>query len=312
MSKRSFLSAPAKRIPTNVMLGLVGPSSSGKTFSAFRLATGIQRITGGDIYAIDTENGRALHYADRFKFHHVPFAAPFSPLDYLAAAEHCVNSGAKIIIVDSMSHEHEGEGGMLEWHEQEVQRMAWDERSGKVDHAKAERIKGFAWTAPKLAHRRMINTLLQMPANFIFCFRAQEKLDWNDKDKGKPRDMGWMPIGDPRFMYEMLASAVLHPLANGVPVWSADEPGERKMIKLPEYFAGVLDDGRPLNEDHGEVVARWASGSDRPELSEALERVSRMTKENASEFTEWAKAQTWYPWERVQIKVAIARRKGAE
>lgn len=303
---RTFVSSPARRLPTNVMMGLVGSSGSGKTFSAFRLATGMQRITGGDIYMIDTENGRALHYADRFKFYHVPFSAPFSPTDYLAAAEHCVKAGAKIIIVDSMSHEHEGEGGMLEWHDEEVRRMSGG------DPKKAERIKGFAWTAPKLAHRRMINTFLQMPANFIFCFRGQEKLDWNDKDNGKPRDMGWMPIGDPKFMYEMLASAVLHPQANGVPVWSANEPGERKMIKLPEDFRGVLDDGKPLNESHGETVARWAAGVDRSELLEAFDRIAKMTRGSEAEFTEWSKSQGWYPWERVQIKMALRRKAGGE
>ena len=83
----------------------------------------MQRVTGGDIFYIDTESRRALHYADTFKFRHVPFSAPFCPLDYLDAIEHCVSKGAGVVVVDSMSHEHEGHGGVLEWHGREVERL---------------------------------------------------------------------------------------------------------------------------------------------------------------------------------------------
>jgi RecA/RadA recombinase len=91
---RKFAVSDAKRERVPLLIGLTGPSGGGKTFSALRLATGIQTVTGGDIYFIDTESRRALHYADKFKFKHVPFEAPFGSLDYLAALQFCVKSGA--------------------------------------------------------------------------------------------------------------------------------------------------------------------------------------------------------------------------
>src|SRR5438128_3503645 len=102
---RTFEDRPAVREATPLLVGLIGPSSSGKTFSALRLATGIQRVSGGEIFVIDTEARRALHYAEKFTFRHVPFGAPFGPLDYLTAIEHCIARGAKTIVVDSISHE---------------------------------------------------------------------------------------------------------------------------------------------------------------------------------------------------------------
>src|SRR5690606_35477146 len=120
---RTFEDRPAVRTATPLLFGLIGPSGSGKTFSALRIASGMQRVIGGDIFLIDTESSRALHYAEKFRFRHVAFTPPFSPLDYLGAIEHCVSKGAKIVIIDSMSHEHEGPGGVLEWHEQEVERL---------------------------------------------------------------------------------------------------------------------------------------------------------------------------------------------
>lgn len=253
MSDRVFEDKPAVREATPLFVGLFGPSGGGKTFSALRLATGIQRITGGDIFAIDTENRRMLHYADKFVFRHMPFSAPFGSLDYLAAVEHCVKKGAKTIIVDSMSHEHEGPGGVLEQHAVETQRLAalW-----KVSEAKAQIA---AWAPPKQARRRMINTLLQINANFVFCFRAKDKLRIvSGKD---PIDMGCMPICGEEFFFEMTLSCLLMPMDKGVPTWKSDYPGERAMMKLPGQFETMFGQPKQLDEDTGQRLAEWSAGT---------------------------------------------------
>src|SRR5258708_34193941 len=140
--QRKFDDKPAVREQVPLLIGRMGPSGSGKTYSALRLATGIHEVTGGEIYVIDTEARRALHYAEQFKFRHVQFDAPFGSLDYLAAIRHCVAKGAKVIVIDSMSHEHSGPGGYLLTQEAEVQRMAGD------DYAKRERVKMAGWIKP--------------------------------------------------------------------------------------------------------------------------------------------------------------------
>lgn len=252
MSQRAFEDHEAKRCAVPLMVGLVGPSGGGKTFSALRMATGIQRVTGGDIFLIDTESRRSLHYASLFKFRHVPFTAPFGPLDYLAAIEHCVKKGAKIVVVDSMSHEHEGPGGVLEQHAAAVERMSGG------DHAKAERVKMLAWSEPKQARRRMINSILQMPVSSIFCFRAKEKIKI---ERGKePTPLGFMPIAGEEFIYEMALNCLLLPKAGGVPTWQSNELGERATMKLPSQFAHLFAEPMPISEDHGETMARWAEG----------------------------------------------------
>lgn len=78
---RTFVDKPAVRDKVPLLIGLAGPSGGGKTFSALRLASGMQRVSGGDVYVVDTESKRALHYADKFKFRHLEFTAPFGPLD---------------------------------------------------------------------------------------------------------------------------------------------------------------------------------------------------------------------------------------
>lgn len=253
LPQRVFEDSDAVRQRVPLVAGTMGPSGGGKTFSDLRLATGIQRVTGGDIYFIDSESRRALHYADKFKFKHIPFTAPFSPLDYLAAIEHCVKKGAGVVIVDSFSHEHEGPGGVLEMHEEEVQRMS------KGEAAKAERVKMLAWAKPKAARRRLINTLLQLNLGGLICsFRAKEKIKMIPGKE--PEQLGWMPIAGEEFLYEMTVNFLLPPNAGGVPKWDSEFTGERSMMKLPIQFRELFKEARPLDESHGEAMAKWAAG----------------------------------------------------
>lgn len=250
---RTFEAVEAKRERVPLLIGLMGPSGGGKTFSALRLATGIQRITGGDIYVVDTESSRAKHYADDFKFKHVPFAAPFGSVDYLEALRFCAKSGAGVIVVDSMSHEHEGEGGYLDTHAREVERMSGG------DAGKAERVKMAGWIKPAAARRRMINGVLQINANFIFCFRAKEKT--KPKQGGGIQELGFMPIAGEEMLFEMTLNCLLPPKAGGVPQWRSDFVGERLMMKLPRQFENLFAEGRPLDEAHGQALAEWARGT---------------------------------------------------
>jgi ABC-type dipeptide/oligopeptide/nickel transport system ATPase subunit len=253
---RAFEDRPAVREHMPLLIGLVGPSGTGKTYSALRLATGIQRVSGGDIFCVDTEARRSLHYAERFKFRHLAFGAPFASLDFLAAIEHCVKKGAKNIIVDSMSLEHEGPGGVLEEHALEQARLA---KAWGVSEAKANMP---AWAEPKRKRRRMINALTQMSANFIFCFRAKEKL--KIVTGKEPENRGFLPIAGEEFVYELTLKCLLLPGANGVPTWQSENVGERMMMKLPEqfrtdYFRKLL--ANTLSEDTGEALAKWAAGA---------------------------------------------------
>lgn len=286
-SVRVFEDKPAIREATPLLLGLIGPSGTGKTYSALRLATGIQRVSGGDIFGIDTESRRMLHYADRFKFRHMDFGAPFGSLDYLAAIEHCVKKGAKIIIVDSMSHEHEGPGGVLEQHKQETERLAklWKTSEDKAQMA--------AWSNPKQDRRRMINTVLQMNVNFVFCFRSKEKMKLGGS---KPVELGFMPIAGEEFVYEMVLKCLLLPGANGTPTWNSDYPGERMMMKIPEQFRDLFAQPQQLNEDIGQKLAMWAAGADaRPavDIAPLTKRYAEIDSQGAWEALESERQKLW-------------------
>lgn len=248
---RVFEARPAVRERVPLIVGIVGPSGSGKTYSALRVATGM----GGRVFLIDTEARRALWYADAFSFEHVPFGEPFSPADYEAAIKFCIAKGAETIVIDSMSHEHEGMGGVLEMHAAEQQRIAkaWGVPQDKANMA--------AWQLPKSLRRSLLNTMIQSGKNFVLCFRAKEKLDLRGP---KPKPMGWMPIAGEEFVYETTVNCLLYPGAGGVPSWQPDEMGEKAIIKLPGHLRSVFEGGGPLSEEVGKRLAAWAAGGAAP------------------------------------------------
>ncbi len=247
-----FKFRPAAREETPLLIGLVGASGSGKTKSALRLAEGIISVRGGQIVGIDTEAKRMLHYADKHTFQYLQFDPDHSSLRYMealvAAAE---EASGGCVIVDSMSHEHEGEGGYLEFAEAEVVRM------------KCKDTAPSKWIRPASNRRKLITKLLKLECAFVFCFRAKQKIK---PVAGKePIQLGWQPIAGPDFSFEMTARCLLLPGSKGVPDWS-HEAFAHEAAKLPEDFESILTPGRRLDEQCGAEMAQWAKGEVKPEL----------------------------------------------
>lgn len=248
-----FVMSPAEFTGTNLMIGLVSPSGGGKTKSALELARGIQVVTGGKIGIADTENLRALHYAKEYQFllpdgtkglHHLPIDPPFGPLRYKAAYEHMISRGVTIIITDSFSHEHDGIGGVLEIHDDELTRMK----------------DPSAWGKPKGERNELVGYILQVKGvHWIFCFRAKEKMRW--KAGHPPEARGLMPQGNEAFIFEQTCNFLLPAGANGVPVLASPYPDEELILKTPGQFRHLFTEPRQLSAALGTHLAAWACPS---------------------------------------------------
>lgn len=242
----TFTFKPAVRENVQMLIGLAGGTGSGKTFTAMRLASG---ISGGKPFAlIDTEAGRGLHYADQFKFDHGDLQAPFRPDAYLDAIMAADKAGYPCIVVDSMSHVWSGAGGVLDWQEDEFQRMG-----GR------EAVKVASWIKPKMSHKRMVQRLLQVRSHLILCFRAEEKIEISKDANGKtvivPKQSltgldGWLPICEKNLPFELTASFLL----------LAREPGLPHPIKLQEQHRALFPIDDHIDEEAGRRIAEWAAG----------------------------------------------------
>lgn len=287
MTPFTFRDAVREHVP--LLLGVIGPTWTGKTYSALRVGSGIVKVRGGKLVGIDTEARRMLQYANDFKFSYLEFGAPFSSMRYaeaLIAAAKQAEGGC--VITDSMSHEHEGQGGYLDYHAQEVQRLMKDPKDGGGGFRSEYSAAIPAWNKPSAERRHLINTLLQLNCAFIFCFRSKEKI--KPVKGGQPLELGWQAIAGEEFGYEMTARCLLKPGAQGVPDWTEDAQklGVPKRIK---EHAEILRDGRQLDETVGEELAKWAAGAVDPLITtdQALALEVRCT-ENSIELDRFKRA----------------------
>lgn len=233
----SFTFVPAVREQVSLLIALAGASGSGKTFSALRLAKGM--APSGKIAFIDTEARRGLHYAGQFDFMHADMRPPFKPARFIEAIRAAEASGAEVVIIDSFSHEYDGEGGIMDW----------------ADELAEKGVKSPGnWKDPKLAHKKMMNGLLQCRASLIFCLRADEKIEIvRENGKTQVRPLGWVPICEKRFMYEMTASFTLTPDMPGRPRFDLPH-------KVQSQHRDMFSEREPISEQSGRALAEWARG----------------------------------------------------
>jgi hypothetical protein len=234
---------PATRENTPLVIGLAGPTKSGKTNSAHRLAVGLAQ--GKPIAMINTEGAKGHQYSDEFSYVTADLEAPFRPQRYTEALRAALALDPGVVIIDSLSHMHDGPGGILEWHEEELDRVAG------TDQRKRERSTWTAWIRPKAAENQFIYAMLGANCHLILAFRAKEKLKIVT---GKPPiDLGWQPIAGERVAFETIFTLVLPPHSKGLPDLSVSD------MRSP--FDTLIPGDKPLSEETGEALAKWAAGS---------------------------------------------------
>ena len=269
-----FTFRPAKRVQTPLIVGMAGPTKAGKSLSALRLATGM--AGGKTIAMLNTEGPRGHMYADRFHYITADLSAPFRPTRYTEAIEEMKKLDLGCVIIDSVSHCHDGPGGILEWHEEILDRLA-----GK-DYAKRERSTFVAWVEPKAAENQFIYALQELACPVILCLRAKEKIKIS---KGKVEDLGWQPIVGERVAFETIFTLMLPPHSKGVPDLSISD--------MREPFDSMIEPGKQIDEPLGERLAAWARG-DAQESPQASNGQPPVPQPKADP-TRAPESQPWHP-----------------
>lgn len=231
----------AERAGARLVIGIAGVSGSGKTYTALQLAWGLANGDASKVGLLDTENRRGSLYADILKdkkggvhkFLIGDLDAPFSPQRYIDAILEFQAAGVEVLVIDSVSHEWNGLGGVLDI----------------VDgHAKS--IHG--WKAAKPEHKRFMNTMLQCDMHIIVCIRATNKTDW--KDPKNPKPLGIMPIQQEEFMFEMTASMMM---------WDGGK--QREIMKCPADLVPIFGQTGEFVEGYltarnGLELRKWVDG----------------------------------------------------
>lgn len=232
---------PAKRGESKAIIGIAGVSGSGKTYTALLMARGMVD-KASEIGFLDTENKRGSLYADILD---EPFMIgdlypPFSPKRYGDAIKEFQEAGVKVLVIDSVSHEWEGEGGC-----DDIANMKMG-KSGMPN-----------WIGAKREHKSFMNTLLQCNMNVICCLRAREKTDF--KNPKEPVSLGIQPVCEKNFMFEMTASLLME-----------NEGKSQRFLKIPSFLKPAFGDGNGyLGKETGAKIIDWINTGEKedPEVT---------------------------------------------
>jgi hypothetical protein len=226
---------PVSRGGGKPIIALAGTSGSGKTYTALKMARGMVK-KASQVGLLDTENKRGSLYHDILddQFQIGDLYAPFSPKRYSEAIKEFIAAGVQALVIDSGSHEWEGEGGC-------------------DDIAQAALLAGKKmanWVGAKREHKQFMNTLLYCPIPVIVCLRAREKTDFKNPDK--PVSLGIQPICEKNFMFEMTASMLM-----------LDEGKKQQWLKMPAFLKPFFGTGNNyLNEETGRMIMQWFNEGD--------------------------------------------------
>lgn len=181
----------AERHAVRLKLAVAGPSGSGKTLGALSLA---KTLAGDGRFAvIDTENGSASLYGKHYDFDVLDLAPPFTSARYIEAMEAAVDAGYPVLLVDSLSHQWQGEGGIL------ARKEEMDKRPGSNSYTN--------WATFTKEHTAFVSKLLQLPVHVIVTLRSKQDyvLETNDRGKQTPRKVGLAPVQREGLEYEFSA-----------------------------------------------------------------------------------------------------------
>lgn len=218
----------ATRLKAKIRLGLSAVSGGGKTYSSLLIAKGLSNNDMSKIALIDTENGSGDLYADLGDYNVITLEAPYTPERYIECIKACEAVGMEVIIIDSITHEWDGKGGILEI------------SSSMTGNSYTN------WAKLTPRHQSFIDAILQSKCHVITTVRRKQDYEMTTNSMGKlvPQKVGLKEVTREGFEYELTVNLELDTMHNATV--SKDRTG---------LFAGKPD-FKP-SEETGKVLLEW-------------------------------------------------------
>lgn len=179
---------PATRHEAKARVAMIGPTGSGKTWTSLQFARILAGETGR-IGLIDTENASASLYADVHDFQTAAWYPPYDAAK-LAAAIHDAAKQFDVLVVDSLTHFWQGDGGVLDIVEQEGAKNRGNKFAG--------------WAKGTPLWRSLLDALIFAPCHVIVTMRS--KMDYvqttDANGRAKVEKMGMAPVARNDVEYE--------------------------------------------------------------------------------------------------------------
>lgn len=262
----------ASRKKVKLKMGISGASGFGKTYSALLLASGMTNGDWSKIAVIDTENGSAELYSNLGEYNVLTLAPPFSPENYIKAIKMCEDAGMEVVIIDSVSHEWDGDGGCLDIH---------SALGGQFAH----------WAKVTPRHKAFIDAILQSSCHIITTTRRKQEYDLvkNDKGRVEPVKVGTKEVTRDGFEYELTLN---FELINDKHLARASKDRTGLFADKPEFV---------INKETGKLILEWCNKGEQVEvkpktnpIDEAIDEMMSQQDLNGVKAV-WAKYKSLQP-----------------
>lgn len=247
----------ARRHNTKIKMGITGPAGSGKTYTSLLIANGLEP-DWSKIAVICTEfqddfTTAADLYKELGDFNVLPLKPPFRPERYNDALDECIQAGMSVVIIDSMSHEWEASGGLLE----ENNKLGGNSFTN--------------WNELGVRHRAFVDKITTSPVHVIGCFRTKTDyvLEETTNKQGKtvqtPRKVGMKVITREGFDYEMTLFF---------------EVGMNHYASCTKDRTHLFMDkpAEVLNQEAGRKILEWCNGGETitPEMQRRVDVIAKI------------------------------------
>lgn len=240
----------ATKKQVKLRLGLSAVSGGGKTYSALLIAYGLCN-DWNKIAIIDTENESASLYSDLGGYNTLPLSQPYTPERYTEAIKACEDAGMEVIIIDSITHEWDGKGGVLD-----------------ISNSMAgNSFTNWAKITPR--HQSFIDSILQSKCHVITTVRRKQDYEMSKDSNGKltVQKAGLKEITREGFEYELTLNLELDTKHHATA--SKDRTG--LFIDKPEFTPTI---------ETGKLIKQWCeNGVDPIELSVNILKASKTLDE---------------------------------
>lgn len=245
-------------------IALMGSSGSGKSYSALRLAVGMQKklekLLGrpAKILMANTEGSRGLYYANEFDYDIADIEAPYTPEVFIELIDDAVEAGYDILVMDSVSPEWEGKGGCLEMHAM---------LGGKVTD----------WKSISPRHDKFLDAIEKSPIHIIATLKGKDQYEIDKDEKGKVsvKKLGLGTRQREGFEYRFTCT------------FSIDQKTHLASAQKDNTHIFENSAGELLSEAFGERIIDWANSSDiEPSKAYVVENTVKQKEEQEKLYQE--------------------------
>lgn len=236
----------------------IGFSKSGKTFDSLVTATRLVQVLkengrtrgNGRIVVIDSEHGRSNDYGDIFDYDVMELfsKAPEAYTDFIHTAS---KEGYEVIIIDQISDEWAGSGGILEI-------------TSAISESSASKNSYFAYGKTTPRHNKFIEAITGCVSHIICTMRVKTDyvLDTNERGGIQPRKVGLKPVARESTDYEFDIVATIDDKHN-VSVETRGMLSELIGNRVLTPGSSIRDPGQVV--EIGDLFGKWVCGRATPE-----------------------------------------------